>query len=201
MKRIVLITTVVLTAGLMGCEPALMEGDVRPVVYNTPAQELFEPKVSIRCSRGPEGELVVDVAPNSRVRLISHVWVTVEGDELERWHIHCERLGVALLGYIRYGQIRHVVYGEIPNDTIQEYPEGDVPPAPLPPEAVVHVMVKYEAVGTLALGDGWSGWCCIWVELVGDDEVKYLGESRYCRHFQGGENRFFISDKEQAGGE
>jgi hypothetical protein len=197
-QKIVLIVMATLTVGLIGCEPALMEGDVGLVAYNTPAEELSEPKVSIRCSRGPDGELVVDVAPNLRTRLITDVDFAVEGDERSRWDLHCEHLGVALLCYNMFGQIRHVVYGEVPKDTIQEYPEENSSPTPLPPEAVVHVKARYVYN---VFPDGDVGTCCIWIQLVGDDEVKYLGESDYCRHFRSGENRFFVRPEEQAGGE
>ena len=160
---------------LIGCAaPALEEGTVLPVVHNPPAEGLFEGKVSIQCSRGPNGELVVDLKPNHRASGVSMLSFGVEGEEYGRWLIWPGFYGPP---------IRHVVYGELPEGNIQKHPKDDVPPSPLPREGVIYVRVSYGCDSIIPPAAS-SGYCGIKIELVGDDQIRYLGETPlgpYCR--------------------
>ena len=151
---------------LIGCAPVLEEGVVLPVVYNAPAEGLFEAKVGIQCSRGPNGELVVDLKPNHRARGVAVVSFGVEGEEYGRWLIRPDA----------FETIDHVVYGELPEGAVQIHPEGDVPPAPLPREGIIRVRVAYgyDSMFPPAAAMGHRG---MRIELVGDDQVRYFGET------------------------
>jgi hypothetical protein len=92
---------------------------------------LWPAKVTIHFLKDQDGDLVVDLKPNWKVRSLYEVGFRLRGDDEYLWVIKPAP------------DTRRIIYGELPDGTTQLHPLHSMQPRPIPDTGTLYVRVQY----------------------------------------------------------